>query len=56
MCAKIDLDGEEVRAVATVMRFDKAIDVTVAELRIELMFPADAEGAALFAQWARKTE
>ncbi len=34
------------------MRFDKANDVTVAELRVELIFPADAESAAVFADFA----
>jgi len=37
------------------MRFDKAMDVTVAELRVELMFPADAAGAALLARLANGT-
>jgi hypothetical protein len=56
MCGQIDIAGREVKTVATVMRFDKAVDVTVAELRVELMFPADAAGAAVFACFAAQAE
>jgi len=52
MHATVPVDGVDVKTVATVMRFDKAIDVTVAELKVELMFPADAEGARRFAAFA----
>ncbi|EDM77268.1 transcriptional regulator, XRE family protein [Plesiocystis pacifica SIR-1] len=40
--------GREVPTIATVLRFDKPLDVTVAELRVELIFPADDEADAFF--------
>ncbi len=41
----IPINGNIARTVSTVMRFDKATDVTVSEMRIELVFPADDESA-----------
>lgn len=54
MCGEVDLDGHKVKTVAAALRFDKATDVTVSELRVELMFPADADATAAFAKWAEK--
>lgn len=48
MCPVLHIDGQEVRTLATVLRFDRASDVTMAELRVELIFPADAESEAVF--------
>jgi transcriptional regulator with XRE-family HTH domain len=42
-CPVLDLDGRMVRTVSTVMRFDTAVEVTTSELRVELMYPADAD-------------
>jgi len=41
-------DGQPVRTITTVTRFDKPNDITTAELRVELMFPADAEAETFF--------
>lgn len=41
-CPVLDLGGHRIRTVSTVMRFDHAVEVTTADLRVELMFPADA--------------
>jgi transcriptional regulator with XRE-family HTH domain len=40
-CPTLILDGEHVRTITTVLRFDTATEVTTSELRVELMFPAD---------------
>jgi hypothetical protein len=50
LCGKIPLQDQEVKTIATVLRFDKPVDVTVAELRIELIFPADDPSAEFFKQ------
>jgi transcriptional regulator with XRE-family HTH domain len=41
ICPVFELDGQVVRTISTVMRFDTAVEVTTSQLRIELMFPAD---------------
>src|SRR5262249_41089297 len=43
ICPRLRVDGHVIRTISTVMRFDTAVDVTVSELRVELMFPADGE-------------
>jgi transcriptional regulator with XRE-family HTH domain len=48
ICPRLRIDGHSVRTISTVMRFDSAVDVTVSELRVELMFPADDDSAAYF--------
>lgn len=52
MCPTLVVGGHEVRVLATVLRFDKASDITMAELRVELMFPADEASEAVFRQLA----
>ena len=52
MCGTLSIGGRQVRTVATVMRFDKPLDVTVAELRVELIFPADDAADAFFRELA----
>lgn len=45
VCPVLDLgDGRVIRTIATVMRLDTAVEVTTSELRVELMYPADAAG------------
>ena len=46
------MDGRTIRTISTMMRFDTAVDVTVSELRVELMFPVDDESEAYFRQTA----
>jgi len=48
VCPVFRIDGRRVRTIATVIRFDNAVDVTVADLKIELMFPADDDSEAFF--------
>lgn len=48
MCPCLVVNGKQIRTLTTVMRFDKAVDVTMAELRIELVFPADEAGERAF--------
>lgn len=43
MCPTIMVDGKEVRTLSTAMRFDKGVNVTMSEIRIELIYPADDE-------------
>lgn len=40
--------GKLVKTLSTVMRFDKVVNVTMAEIRIELIFPADDEAELAF--------
>lgn len=53
ICPILVLGGRRVRTISTVLRFDSAVDLTAADLRVELMFPADAESAAFFADLSR---
>lgn len=53
VCPVFQLGSQVVRTVSTVMRFDTAVDVQVAELRVELMFPADDAAEAFFRGLAR---
>ncbi|MCH6258987.1 helix-turn-helix transcriptional regulator [Puniceicoccaceae bacterium K14] len=46
-CGTLSINGKTAKTVSTVMRFDKANDVTVSEIRIELVFPADEESDLL---------
>lgn len=48
VCPVFELDGQIVRTISAVMRFDTAIEVTTSQLRIELMFPADDDAEAYF--------
>lgn len=48
ICPVFELDGQIIRTISTTMRFDTAAEITTAELRIELMFPADEDAEAYF--------
>lgn len=48
MCPTLNLHGKEVRTLTTVMRFDKVVNITMAEIRVELVYPADDESEAIF--------
>jgi transcriptional regulator with XRE-family HTH domain len=50
ICPRLRFAGRRVRTISTVMRFDTAVEVTLSELRVELMFPADDESEAFFKQ------
>ena len=47
-CPIFDIEGQRIRVMSTVMRFDNARDVTVADLKVELMFPIDEASASFF--------
>lgn len=48
MSPRVRIGGEVFSTFATILRFDTARDLTLAEIRIELVFPADAKTEALF--------
>ena len=48
MCPTIMVNSQPVQTLSTVMRFDKVVNVTMAEIRVELIFPADDESEAVF--------
>ena len=48
MSPRIRIEGETYGTFATVLRFDTARELTLAEIRIELVFPADEKTANLF--------
>lgn len=43
ICPRIRLGEHTLRFVSTIARFGSCVDVTLSELRVELMFPADAQ-------------
>lgn len=53
ICPRLNIGGRRVRTISTVMRFDTAIEVTVSELRVELMFPADDDSERFFRDLAK---
>jgi transcriptional regulator with XRE-family HTH domain len=48
ICARLKVGDRLVRTISTVMRFDRAVEVTASELRVELLFPADDESDTFF--------
>jgi transcriptional regulator with XRE-family HTH domain len=48
ICTRLKIGGRLVRTTSAVMRFDAALDVTVSDLRIELLFPADESSDEFF--------
>jgi transcriptional regulator with XRE-family HTH domain len=55
VCARLKIDGRLVRTTTAVMRFDAALDVTAADLRVELLFPADDASDAFFQSLASRS-
>lgn len=56
MCPTLYVAGKQVRTLSTVMRFDKGANITMAEIRIELVFPADKESDDIFQQLGEEEE
>jgi hypothetical protein len=50
--AEVTWSGRVIRTMAMVARFDQVADVTLDELRIELMYTADETAERLFADHA----
>ncbi len=48
LCPRLRVGDQVIRTFVTVMRFEDMHDVTLSELRIELVFPLDAQGDAFF--------
>jgi transcriptional regulator with XRE-family HTH domain len=48
VCPELLIDGTVVRTISMVGRFDPAADITLAELRVELMYPRDADAERFF--------
>ncbi|MDJ0790106.1 MAG: hypothetical protein QNK05_25195, partial [Myxococcota bacterium] len=48
MSPRIRIDGRTYRTFSTVLRFDTARELTLSEIRVELIYPADEDTAALF--------
>lgn len=48
--SRIRVGDQEISTFGTIVTFTSARDVTIDELRLELLFPADAASAAFFAQ------
>jgi len=48
LCPWIVVDGETVRTMVVAARFDNALDVTLEELRIELVYPLDDAAEEFF--------
>lgn len=47
-CPWFDIDGHTIRTLILAARFDHPLDVTIEELRVELVFPIDDESRAFF--------
>jgi hypothetical protein len=48
VCPIFCIDGELVRTIAMVARFDQAAEITLDELRVELMYPFDDAAERFF--------
>lgn len=53
-CPRLKIGGRTLQTVTTVLRFDSSLEVTSSELRVELVFPADAESEAFFRELAEQ--
>jgi hypothetical protein len=53
VCPEFVADGQVIRTIGMAARFDSALDVTLEELRIELLYPADAVAEAFFRRCVR---
>lgn len=52
MCPRFNLDGTTVRTITVAARFESTADVTLEELRVELIYPEDADSDRFFQQQA----
>jgi hypothetical protein len=52
VCPEFLVDGAVVRTISMVARFDLAADITLAELRVELMYPRDVDAERFFRESA----
>ena len=54
LCPRFRLDGRVVPTFTTIMRFEHPNEVTISELRVELIFPADRSAAQFFREVAAR--
>lgn len=52
ICPIINFQGQRIRTISSMMRFETATNVTAESLKVELFFPVDEVGEAFFAQIA----
>lgn len=52
MCPRFRLDGTVVRTITVAARFESTVDVTLGELRVELVYPEDADSDRFFHEQA----
>jgi hypothetical protein len=48
VCPELLVNGTVVRTISMVASFDHAADITLAEVRVELMYPRDADAERFF--------
>jgi hypothetical protein len=53
VCPRFRIDGQLVRTLTVVARFESAVDVTLDELRVELVYPQDDASDRFFHEIAR---
>jgi transcriptional regulator with XRE-family HTH domain len=56
VCPRFKIEGQVIRTITSVMRFDTAIEITASELRIELMFAADDISETFFKKVAKESK
>ena len=56
VCARTRIGEQTITTYSAVLRFDRALDVTLSELRLELIFPADERTAEFFRRAASADE
>ena len=56
VCPQIRIGEQVIKTVAVVARFGTAREVTLDELRVELVFPLDVEAEAFFRQSAQAAQ
>jgi hypothetical protein len=56
VCPIFRIGGQLVRTIAMVARFDQAAEITLDELRVELMYPFDDAADRFFRRRQRTTE
>lgn len=52
LCPRFNLDGTIVRTITVAARFESTLDVTLDELRVELIYPEDADSDRFFHEQA----
>lgn len=56
MCIRLRIDGQIIPIFSTVMHFENAHDITISDLRVELVFPMDSAGDAYFRSLSKSSK